>query len=57
LMFVIDDYYPQYSGYVEVCWMKNSLFPYSYNALIDGLDDTDGYYSDLTKTGVFIPAN
>lgn len=57
LMFIIDDYYPQYGGYVEVCWMENSLFPYSYNALIDGLDDTDGYYSDLTKTGVFIPAN
>lgn len=57
LMFIIDDYYPQYSGYVEVCWMKDSLFPYSYNALINGIDDTDGYYSDLTKTGVFIPAN
>lgn len=57
LMFIIDDYYPQYGGYVEVCWMKGSLFPYSYNAMIEDLDDTDGYYSDLAKTGVFIPAN
>lgn len=57
LMFVIDDYYPEYGGYVEICWTKNSMFPYSYNAMIEGLDDTDGYYSDLTKTGVFIPAN
>ena len=50
LMFLIDDYYPEYSGYVEVNWSKNGLFPYSYNSLIEGLDDTDGYYSTLTKT-------
>ncbi len=49
LMFFIDDYYPQYSGYVEFCWQKNEITPYFYNSLIDGLADTDGYYSDLIK--------
>lgn len=49
LMFQIDSYYPEYSGYVEFCLFIGARAEYSYNALIDGLEDTDGYYSSLTK--------
>lgn len=57
LMFSIDECYPQYSGYVEIYWTTDSISPYSYNAHIDGLEDTEGYYSTLIKTGVFTPAS
>ncbi len=49
MMFVIDDSYPEHGGYVEVYWSDGSLSPYSYNALIEGLEDTDGDYSFLNK--------
>lgn len=47
IMFSIDEYYPQYSGYVEFC--VGGSMAYSYNALIDGLDDSYGYYQILEK--------
>ena len=52
-----NQYGLEYNGYIEGIWSKNSLFPYSYNATIDGLSDTGGDYSSLKKVGVFIPAN
>lgn len=55
LMFYLDEYYPEYVGYVEFCWSGDSRFPYSMNAMIDRLEDTNGEYTSLTKTGVFVP--
>mgnify|MGYP006967128573 CR=1 FL=1 len=49
LMFVIEDYYPEYSGYVEFIFTGGHTHAYSYNALIEGLTDSGGYYSTLTK--------
>lgn len=57
LMFDVDACYPEYNGYIEVIWSKNGLFQYAYNAMIEGLTDTEADYSPLKKVGVFVPAN
>lgn len=46
LMFWLDDYYPEHGGYVEFCWSQSEL---SYNSLIEGLEDTYGYYGEIKK--------
>ena len=51
MMFITEDSYPEHSGYVEIYWSEGSVFPYSYNALIDGLADTGGDYAPLNKVG------
>ena len=49
MMFFMEESYPKHSGYVEICWSESGLFPYSYNAIIDGLEGTGGDYSPLSK--------
>ena len=49
LMFVVDDSYPEHSGYVELCWSGGMIDCFSYNALIEGLEDSGGFYSTMTK--------
>lgn len=45
LMFFIDEYYPEYAGYVEVIY--DDVMGYSYNAELNGLEGTGGTYSPL----------
>lgn len=49
LMFQLNDYYPGYGGYVEICMYIGARAEYSYNALIDGMVDSGGYYSSLSR--------
>ena len=50
IMFWIDDYDPEHKGYVEIMInTSDPVFTYSYNSLIDGVEDTGGYYAPLTK--------
>ena len=51
MMFLTEDSYPEHSGYVEICWNEGGIFPYSYNALIEGLTGTGGDYAPLEKIG------
>lgn len=46
LAFDLDAICPAHSGYVELTWMSGF---WSYNALIEGLEDSGGDYSPLTK--------
>lgn len=39
----------KYKGYVEFCVSIGARAEYNYNALIEGVEDTDGYYSPLSK--------
>lgn len=56
LTFYLDDYYPQHSGYVEICWDPDSVSLYDYSARVEGLDDTDGYFFTLIKANTLNPA-
>lgn len=53
LMFQIDPYDSAHSGYVEVVIAGENasgyLYKYEYNALIEGMEDSGGYYSPLNK--------
>ena len=49
LFFDLSESGGKYKGYVEFCMSIGARAEYNYNALIEGVEDTGGYYSPLSK--------
>lgn len=49
LSFDLDECYPEHAGYVEVIYYKDSFSSMTYNAEINGVEHTDGFYSTLLR--------